>query len=71
MCPCPRLISSPFGPPDPAPLPSPTLQLEKLAIIGEERSAQWIIGMDSLPAAWSHLVSLHTLELRGHQLLDM
>eukprot|EP00798_Chlamydomonas_sp_ICE-L_P005104 gene5104-34904_t len=49
-------------------------QLEHLSIIVEERTAsgqQWIVGMDLIPPAWAALSSLTSLELRGHQLLDV
>jgi hypothetical protein len=46
-------------------------QLEELSISGEETPSAWGVGIDSIPAQWSALTSLHTLQLRGHTMLSV
>eukprot|EP00195_Chlamydomonas_chlamydogama_P015429 CAMPEP_0202896172 /NCGR_PEP_ID=MMETSP1392-20130828/5216_1 /ASSEMBLY_ACC=CAM_ASM_000868 /TAXON_ID=225041 /ORGANISM="Chlamydomonas chlamydogama, Strain SAG 11-48b" /LENGTH=374 /DNA_ID=CAMNT_0049581421 /DNA_START=388 /DNA_END=1512 /DNA_ORIENTATION=- len=45
-------------------------KLNSLALTCDEGSGQWIVGLDTMPQAWSQLSALTSLELRGHHLLD-
>ena len=45
------------------------MQLEELSITGEEHVNAWAVGLDAIPEQWTSLVSLRTLQLRGHTML--